>query len=120
MNSSQVRTLVEAALSQIEDERLRERISQLLVPPHCELREWDYGEGDQEFPCWIILEHQPSNTCIAYCEEGFGPASPWGLLFISGAHLNMGMDSGWFMRFEDAFRQSMAWSGENPAGYEVQ
>jgi len=84
------------------------------------MREWDYGEAHQEFPCWIVLEHQPSNTCIAYCEEGFGPVSPWGLLFISRAHLNIGMDSGWFTRFEDAFRESMAWSGQNPADYEVQ
>jgi hypothetical protein len=31
----------------------------------------------------------------------------------------MGMDSGWYAYLEDAVRESMAWEGENPPGYEV-
>ena len=54
------------------------------------MRGWDFGEPGQKFPCWIVLDHLPTNTCIAYCENGFGPSYPWGLLFIKGQHLSMG------------------------------
>ncbi len=111
---------VHAELSQIVDADLLAAMQPLLVVPRCELRGWDYGALGQEFPCWIILDHPPTNTCIAYCQHGFGPLSPWGLLFIAGQYLSMGMDSGWYSRLEDAFRESMAWDGDNPPGYEVQ
>jgi hypothetical protein len=38
---------------------------------------------------------------------------------MTGPFLGMGMDSQWFSYFEDAFRGSMAWDGDNPPGYEV-
>jgi hypothetical protein len=31
----------------------------------------------------------------------------------------MGMDSAWFALLEYAVRESMAWNGENPAGWKV-
>jgi len=67
--------------------------------------------------CWTVLEHQPSGTGIAYCEEGFGPDFPWGLVFLSGPHMSMGMDSAWFASLEDAVRKSPAWQGEDPPAY---
>lgn len=91
----------------------------LLVAPRIEEREWDYGPDGQTYPCWIVLEHHPSNTGIAYCADGFGPAYPWGLLSLRGEHLSMGMDSGWFSSLEDAFRGSMACTLPKPPGYEV-
>ncbi|CAG0933531.1 hypothetical protein TFLX_03094 [Thermoflexales bacterium] len=75
------------------------------------------GKKGQTYPCWIVLEHKESNTGIAYCDYGFGPKDPWGLVFLSGD--SMGMDSGWFSSLEDAFRESMAREGPNPPGYEV-
>jgi hypothetical protein len=54
-----------------------------------------YGPPGQKYTCWTVLEHRPSNTGIAYCEEGFGPSFPWGLIFLSGPHMNIGMDAGW-------------------------
>ena len=60
-----------------------------------------------------------ANTGIAYCPEGFGPRDPWGLVFLSGEHMSMGMDSGWFTSLEDAFRESSAWEGENTPDREV-
>ena len=90
-----------------------------MVTPRVEDRGWDYGAEDQRYPCWIVMEHHQSNTAIAYCEYGFGPKCPWGLLFISGPHMGIGMDAAWYLRLEDAFRESMAWEGENPHGYEV-
>jgi hypothetical protein len=52
-----------------------------LGPPNPVMRGWDYGTDDEAYPCWSLLEHKASNTGIAYCESGFGPGSPWGLVF---------------------------------------
>ena len=118
LSARAVDALVEREVESIAQAEVVALIRSLRVPTRCELRPWDYGKEGEAYPCWIVLEHPTSNTCIAYCEEGFGPGSPWGLLFIRD-HLNIGMDSGWFTYLEDAVRESMAWEGENPPGYEV-
>lgn len=82
-------------------------------------RDWDYGRDDERFTCWTVLEHSPSNTGIAYCQQGFGPSCPWGLVSLSGQHMGIGMDCGWFSTLESAMRGSMAWDGPNPENYEV-
>lgn len=114
-----VKEAIETEISRISQPKLVSPIRQLLVPIRCEQREWDYGAAGQTYPCWIFAEHAQSNTAFAYCEYGFGPSSPWGLLSIHGQHLSIGMDSGWFSTLEGAFRDSMAWDGINPPGYEV-
>ena len=119
-DGTQIARLVRNELECITDERVRETISRLLVEPRCELRSWDYGPEGVAYPCWIVLEHAPSNTGIAFCDTGFGPMSPWGLLFLRGQDLSMGMDSQWYNSLEDAFRQSMACDFPSPPGYEVQ
>jgi len=91
----------------------------LLVAPHVEVRDWDYGPAEQKYPCWIVLEHPASNTGIAYCNEGFGPGDPWGILFLQGQQLSMGTDSQWYASLEDAFRESIACDLPAPSGYEV-
>jgi hypothetical protein len=85
-------------------------IRKLLVEPYSVEREWDYGTSSQTYICWTVLEHRKSNTGIAYCEYGFGPENPWGLVFLSGSHMGIGMDAGWFPRLEIAFKESMAWN----------
>ena len=117
-NAEDIERLVQAELGRIADGEIVKAIVPLLVGPRLEDRPWDYGP-DETYPCWIVLEHPPSNTCIAYCEEGFGPRCPWGLLFLSGRHLSMGMDSGWFRTLEDAFRDSRACDLPSPPGHEV-
>jgi hypothetical protein len=119
VSAQDVDRLVQGELGRISEPALVNAIAPFLVTPRLEDRAWDYGSPDQTYPCWIVLEHPPSKTGIAYCAEGFGPANPWGLLFLSGQHLSTGMDSGWYMTLEDAFRQSMACSLPPPAGYEV-
>ena len=94
-------------------------VQPLLVEPRMEERDWDYGPAGQRYPCWLVLEHPLSNTGIAYCDQGFGPGAPWGLLFLKGDHLSMGMDAGWYSSLEDAFRESMASDLPTPPGYEV-
>jgi hypothetical protein len=109
LSASEVSALVEEQLARLTNPQVVRLIRSLLVPPRCELRPWDYGAPDTHYPCWIVAEHAASKTGFAYCEEGFGPGSPWGLLWISGEHLNMGMDCGWFDSLEDAVRDSFAW-----------
>jgi hypothetical protein len=109
LTSEEISALVEAQLARVSQPKSAALIRSLLVSPRCELRPWDYGDPDEKYPCWILAEHVPSATGFAYCEQGFGPRSPWGLLWISGEHLNMGMDSSWFESLEDAVRDSFAW-----------
>lgn len=119
VDTKDLQRLVRAELDRITDKELVAAIVPLLATPYLENRAWDYGAPDQTYPCWIVLDHLPSNTCIAYCAEGFGPGCPCGLLFLKGEHLGMGMDSGWYTYLEDAFRGSMACEFPPPPGYEV-
>jgi len=91
--ADEVRALVGDQLRHVADATVREQITALLVPPYPVSRFWDYGAPDQTFVCWTVLEHLASNTSIAYCAEGFGPSSPWGLLFLSGPNRSIGMDT---------------------------
>jgi hypothetical protein len=119
--SNKIEVLVEQELAKIPDHHLVAAIRKLMVKPYPVERAWDYGSEDENYICWTILEHPPSNTGIAYCESGFGPSNPWGLVSLSGEDKDMriGMDCNWFARLEDAMRESMAWDGPNPDGYEV-
>jgi len=118
-DATNISDLVEQELRRISDGKLLNRIRELLVTPYPVEREWDYGPHDQRFVCWTVLEHQPSNMGIAYCSEGFGPSYPWGLVFLSGDHMSIGMDCGWHESLEAAMRESAAWDGPNPEDYEV-
>jgi hypothetical protein len=103
-----LKALVDAELAQLGDARVSAHIRSLLIAPKPMLRGWDYGEEDQEYVCWNVLEHQPSNTAVAYCEDGFGPRSPWGLVALRGSYMTMGMDSAWYTTFLQAFFESAA------------
>lgn len=109
--SDQISALVDAQLALFEDARSAEYFRELRVTPRAEERPWDYGPPGQKYTCWIFFEHRESNTCICYCSEGFGPKCPWGLLCLEGDEQwrSIGMDSGWFVRLEDAFRDSFAY-----------
>jgi hypothetical protein len=119
IDSAGVEKKIEAEIARIAQPELVDCIRGYIVPLRRELREWDYGSPGLSYPCWIFAEHPESNTAFAYCEQGFGPSDPWGLLSIRGDFLSIGMDSGWFATLESAFRDSMAWNGVDPPGYEV-
>ncbi len=109
VTSTQIKTLVDVELSALHDTRVISHIRGLLVEPIVVLREWDYGTPDQSYPCWSVLNHPKSNTGIAYCEFGFGPRNPWGLVGLSGeSNMSIGMDSAWFESFLDAYFESHA------------
>jgi hypothetical protein len=119
LRADEISSLVRQELDHVTDLALLNRIRELLVTPHPVERDWDYGHFGERFTCWTVLEHTPSNTAIAYCEQGFGPSDPWGLVFLSGEHMGIGMDSAWFSTLESAMRESMAWDGGNSEKYEV-
>ena len=120
IDAEKIVELVELELAKITDAQMSERIRQLLVPPYPVLRDWDYSPPDSRYTCWTVLEHRDSNTGIAYCEQGFGPTHPWGLVHLSGPHMSIGMDCSWYQSLEDAIRESATWDEPNPEGSEVQ
>jgi len=96
-------------LDALADSRVSTHVRSLLVEPTIVVRGWDYGRVDEAYPCWSVLEHAPSNTGIAYCEQGFGPTHPWGLVFLSGVErMSIGTDAGWYGTFLEAFFESRA------------
>ena len=110
---------VEQELGKICDPALVAAIRRLLVTPYSVDRDWNYGAPGEKYACWSVLEHPPSNTGIAYCEMGFGPQYPWGLVALSGDFMDIGMDSGWYANLEDAMRESCAWEFPNPPNHEI-
>jgi hypothetical protein len=115
LSSGQVAALVEQEMRSITNPSVIEQLKRWLVTPRKSSRDWDYGEPGTKYDCWIVLEHRDSNTAVAYCERGFGPKKPWGLLFIQGQYQSMGMDSGWFPHLEEAFLDSWACEKTTPA-----
>jgi hypothetical protein len=103
-DADQIKELVKEQLGNIEDDIVRAAIAALVVEPFCQHRQWDYGP--EMYPCWVVAEHPASDTRYVYCEKGFGPSPPWGIVSASG--LEMGMGSGWFRTLEDAFYESWA------------
>lgn len=96
--ANSIKALIELELAAYGDARAVEQVRSLLVEPEIELRPWDYGEPGQRFPCWIVL--RGSTTGIAYCEHGFGPSQPWGLVWIDGNGTpTMGADFCWYSTF---------------------
>ena len=96
--------LIESELATVSDPRVIDHIRGMLVEPHVLLRSWSYG--DQRYPCWMVLDDSAdSGGEIAYCEYGFGPRCPWGLV-SSGSSVEdqqMGMDFSWYPTFLGAF-----------------
>ena len=120
MDLAEVEKLFNAEINSISQSELIATIDEHKIPLRIESREWDYSNNFNEYQCCIVLEDKNTNTAVAYCNEGFGPSYPWGLLFLTGKHLSMGMDSAWFASLDDAVRESMLWHDENPENYEVQ
>lgn len=82
-----------------------------LIEPVPFLAGWDYGLPGQQYTCWNVFHHEQTGTDIAFCNEGFGPRCPWGLMDLHAQPENgprMGMDSGWLPNFMECFWESFA------------
>jgi hypothetical protein len=111
IDAGTLKATIEHELERLSDARVAAQIRSLLVEPKAVLRNWDYGKPGEQYPCWAVLSDGDSKTGIVYCESGFGPRNPWGLVWLGSdedEHMSMGMDSGWFPAFLDAYFDSFA------------
>ena len=109
-----LKALIETEVERTSDSRVVAHIQGLLVEPHLVLHDWDDGEPGQQYPCWMVLVDPKTGTKIAYCEYGFGPACPWGLVGpVARPRPSIGMDCAWYTRLLDAYFESFA-SAELP------
>ncbi len=104
IDAATIKALIHAELEQVGDERVVTFLRRHLVEPVPIMVPWDYGAPGTQYLCWVVLEEPGSDVGIAYCEEGFGPAHPWGLLFIRDGQPSgsMGQDCAWFSTFLEA------------------
>ncbi|ASE40148.1 hypothetical protein [Brevundimonas vesicularis] len=103
--------LIAGELSVLTEDSVKLAVLNGLVDPRPITLDWEYGTPDQQFEGWVVFDHEAqSDTLIVYCEHGFGPLSPWGLVFATPRQgsRSMGMDSGWFRSFMEAFWDSHA------------
>jgi hypothetical protein len=105
INTDILKALVEDELGRMADARVTNHIRSLLIEPKPVLRDWNYGEKGQQYVCWTVLEEHALKTGIAYCESGFGPRAPWGLVWLEDS--SIGMDSGWYTTFLQAYFESL-------------
>ena len=102
----QIKEIVHGQMMQIHDSLVKSELEKLMIEPNLHLRKWDYGSNGEVFNCWTIAVDESTDTSIIYCEYGFGPQCPWGL--VSSSELYFGMDSGWFTSLVDCFLDSWA------------
>jgi len=100
--SSHVRRLEDAQLQRFRNVALAETVRNFVIEPWSEERPWDYGPPGTKYLCWIVVDPPHLNVGINYCESGFGPECPWGLIGLTNGDPGMGPDSSWFATLEAA------------------
>jgi len=119
MTTEEFEVLMSSEISKVNQTEMLELIKSIKGQVRSETRIWNYGIENQEFTCWVAFEHLATKTSIVYCNKGFGPNYPWGLLSTNTPNNDMGIDSQWYISLEDAIRNSDFWHGTNPKDYEV-
>src|SRR5262245_35564116 len=104
LGAEEIASLVRTEIEAVGDPLVREALAESTIEPRSHLRDWDYGDPGERYPCWTIVEDARSETAIVYSTHGHGRHSPWGL--VNTSDLWFGVDSGWFARLEDAFVES--------------
>lgn len=105
---ARLNSLIEAELQGLNDPQMTAAIRAGLIDPVHVMLDWDYGAPDQQFPGWLVFDDPMSGAEIVFCAEGFGPSRPWGLTGLVGERRAMGMDSGWYQSFIEAWLNSWA------------
>lgn len=108
-SAAEVAAAIDEDLANLRDWRVRAGIMAFRVAPPAPIRlAWDYGQPGETFGGWLVFSDPRQRTGIAYCNQGFGPKNPWGLIATGETCPSMGMDSGWFQRFMDAWFDSFS------------
>jgi hypothetical protein len=116
MQLAEFQSLFDSELEKIDQQAVVECIEKFRIPPRLQYLNWDYGEEGQQYPCWIAVEDPGTGTAVVFCQQGFGPQYPWGLVSIEGPYQSMGTDYQWFVTLEEAVRDAMFSEGPNPDG----
>ena len=111
--SRQVQRLVEEQVAAVPGAARRDALRALLLAePRREERDWDYGDAGERFPYWVVAESPERRIILVYCDQGFGPESPWGFLRTDAPGettpegTTLGMDAQWSSCLEEAFVRS--------------
>ena len=100
----EVSSIVAQQMSSIQNTEIVDALRSFLVPPRLEMRVWDWTKERLEFPTFVVAESQRYNYGIVFSDNGFGPDSPWGLVFSSAR--NFDADYCWYATLEEAFLES--------------
>ena len=114
-HSEDIQQLVDAELATIDDPIRRAALAALLVTPKSFSLKWGYGMPGERYQCWLVGISPDGKTRLVYCEKGFGPSYPWGIVGI--AQEWMGMDCQWHVGLEHAAIGAGALPA--PSNYEV-
>jgi hypothetical protein len=114
-DETKIRDLLEAELVKIADPARRAALTAVLVPPRRLVLKWGYGAPGERYECWLVGLSPNGKERLVYCEHGFGPSDPWGL--VGTEEDWTGMDCQWHVGLEHA----AIGAGILPAppGYEV-
>jgi hypothetical protein len=110
-----MRRLVDGEFASIGDSSRRAELRSTLVSPQALSLAWDYGTPGEQFECWLIGFSKEGKKRLIYCDRGFGPAYPWGI--VGAKEDGMGMDCQWHVGLEHA--AIAAGILEPPPDYEV-
>ncbi|HEY2840193.1 MAG TPA: hypothetical protein VGJ26_13645 [Pirellulales bacterium] len=99
-NERDIRQLVDIQLLTIVDPSRREALKERLVSPQPLSLKWGYGAPDERFQCWLIGFSKDGKLRLVYCDQGFGPEYPWGI--VGASQDWMGMDCDWHVGLEHA------------------
>ena len=112
-----IQAIVAGEIEKIADSALASALRSFLISPRMELRSWDWSTDHPEFATWVVAESERYNYGIVYSENGFGPRSPWGLVFSS--QTNFGADYCWYTSLESAFLDSRLFEELQESGSEA-
>jgi hypothetical protein len=83
MTADDVARLVEAELRGVLNTDTQMRIRAWGVGPYPIQCSWEQGRPGERFTCWVVAVHSDYNAGVGYCEQGFGPQTPWAVINLS-------------------------------------
>jgi hypothetical protein len=103
-NRTPLLNLIDADLRLAPDPSARDEMKALILEEPCLMScAWDYGAPGETYPCWKVAGSTATGRVgVVYCEHGFGPEFPWGLIWLNQPVPDMGQDSGWFRTLREA------------------